>query len=1186
MIQPGTRRLLPDAPPYYLTLPLPEGRYICDACNGASSFVIRGSLTNHLRRTHNMNLTYQCPQCQFSHIDLKTVKQHITNNPTCRTLVNRLERNRGYRSSQPGRSRPTVRPMARPTLQNDELRNLIPELAHIVDQLEEPEVPISRELVGHPRRSSTQLYAPITTSSATATVTTTATTSATNDAINISQLSLVDTATIEPEETEPELNTTVLTTNNPDLSLIDVTEEENAPPSVNRDDGPEPTWESLFNDIRSAEELEWLIEQVTESVQAAHAPHLLNPPRNVQRRPGRTQPIRTEVDLWREKSRIQRLYKKKKLAAYQEITGIQHIYCEVPKDRITSYFQQIYEENTASDVTNLQIRTEGRLDQEPTNLLFPISPTEILKQLKRKDTAAGPDGLKYSHWKKFDPTGYQLSVIFSKILEFKHIPTNWITSTTILIHKKDDVTNLDNWRPIALSNTILKLFNGCMENRLRMHANHNNALSKNQKGFTSYQGCLEHNFILQTAITTSKRNRSNLAIAWIDLKNAFGSIPHDIIEHALTSSYVDAETVDLLLKPIRNSKTRIRTNEGLTEPIRIKSGVLQGDPISPLIFNLSAEFLIQAVEEKMTGFTMHDETFKCLAYADDLVLMGENQHDLQRGLEELSIKAHHMGLKLNIPKCATLNMIKGMPSSTAFNIQASNLPILMKDDLYKHLGTPTGFFQQLLKTNPMDTLKNNVRKIHESNLAQWQKLDAVRTFIIPCLDFILTNGFVSRTSLKQLDQEIRKYAKRWLHLPKHASNELIYIPLKYGGAGLTQLVRLQEIATIAYENQLLNSPDPVVNRLAREEIQTTTSKRVRRIANLEDQATYLNGWLEGDFNNTSNDAASTTTKVRIATRSLNYNLNNKIEWTVTNNAISLSHQGNTIQANHTKKVLKQLNGLTQLAKLTAKRNQGRVTNVAYLNNQSNHYLRDGNYISFADWRFIHRARLQLLNLNGNTKENNQDKRCRRCGYAIETQPHVLNHCHHHSRTIQIRHNAVLRRLINGGTYNTTSMVYINQTIPNSGSTARPDITIIDDQDRSCNIIDVCISYENRREAFLHARRIKEEKYSELKRIMEERGYRTNVEAFVIGSLGSQDPLNNNATKALRISRKYKILMEKLITADMIRWSRFIYNEHLTGRCYYTEEDAAAAQLPSTSTALRRRRRYRRRIPTDQQPRTQ
>ncbi|KAL1415260.1 hypothetical protein MTO96_029530 [Rhipicephalus appendiculatus] len=79
---------------------------------------------------------------------------------------------------------------------------------------------------------------------------------------------------------------------------------------------------------------------------------------------------------------------------------------------------------------------------------------------------------------------------------------------------------------------------------------------------------------------------------------------------------------------------------------------------------------------------------------------------------------------------------------------------------------------------------------------------------------------------------------------------------------------------------------------------------------------------------------------------------------------------------------------------------------------SAHFMRTGAFTHFADWRFIHRARLNLLPLNGAVMWGaaDRDQRCRTCGYPRETLPHVLCHCMARSVMYVARHNAVVARL--------------------------------------------------------------------------------------------------------------------------------------------------------------------------------
>ncbi|GIY44815.1 uncharacterized protein CDAR_403691 [Caerostris darwini] len=158
--------------------------------------------------------------------------------------------------------------------------------------------------------------------------------------------------------------------------------------------------------------------------------------------------------------------------------------------------------------------------------------------------------------------------------------------------------------------------------------------------------------------------------------------------------------------------------------------------------------------------------------------------------------------------------------------------------------------------------------------------------------------------------------------------------------------------------------------------------------------------------------------------------------------------------------------------LLRKKNQGKAIEVSSLAPASSHFLTDGAYTRFADWRFIHRARLNLVTLNGArpwVKDN--DQRCRRCGYRQETLSHVLNHCSRYSHAWQLRHNSIVDRLV-AALGRRGEILSCNQAV--ASSDLRPDIVFKKGSD--IFLIDVTCPFENRKSAFAQARATKIAKY--------------------------------------------------------------------------------------------------------------
>ena len=163
-----------------------------------------------------------------------------------------------------------------------------------------------------------------------------------------------------------------------------------------------------------------------------------------------------------------------------------------------------------------------------------------------------------------------------------------------------------------------------MANRLVTFSINNNLLSASQKSARPTEGCYEHTFLLQSLVLDAKRHQKNLYLAWLDLKNTFGSVPHDVIRVTLEHLGVPDSVVQLVSNVYTNASTVINTPSGLTPTISLLSGVKQGCPLSPILFNLCIEIILCSIIAKgnTIGHAKHfDSGISVLAYADDLVII-------------------------------------------------------------------------------------------------------------------------------------------------------------------------------------------------------------------------------------------------------------------------------------------------------------------------------------------------------------------------------------------------------------------------------------------------------------------------------------------------------------------------------------------------------------------------------------
>ena len=81
------------------------------------------------------------------------------------------------------------------------------------------------------------------------------------------------------------------------------------------------------------------------------------------------------------------------------------------------------------------------------------------------------------------------------------MPDSWKVSTIVLAYKnKGDKSDLANWRPICLQNTVYKIYAATIAKRIATWAIITNTINSAQKDFLPYEGCFEHNFVLQSCL--------------------------------------------------------------------------------------------------------------------------------------------------------------------------------------------------------------------------------------------------------------------------------------------------------------------------------------------------------------------------------------------------------------------------------------------------------------------------------------------------------------------------------------------------------------------------------------------------------------------------------------------------------------------------------------------------------------
>ena len=134
--------------------------------------------------------------------------------------------------------------------------------------------------------------------------------------------------------------------------------------------------------------------------------------------------------------------------------------------------------------------------------------------------------------------------------------------------------------------------------------------SEIQEGFTPrMSGVLEHTSMMSSVIDKARIKQRSVVITLLDLKNAFGEVHHNLIKAVLNHHRVPPIIQALISNLYDNFQTSIITDNVISPAIPVGRGVLQGDCLSPLLFNMCFNTFIQFIKQekyKQLGFSTHD----------------------------------------------------------------------------------------------------------------------------------------------------------------------------------------------------------------------------------------------------------------------------------------------------------------------------------------------------------------------------------------------------------------------------------------------------------------------------------------------------------------------------------------------------------------------------------------------------
>ena len=162
----------------------------------------------------------------------------------------------------------------------------------------------------------------------------------------------------------------------------------------------------------------------------------------------------------------------------------------------------------------------------------------------------------------------------------------------------------------------------------------NRQLPDVQAGFRNGRGIRDQIANIPWIIEKARELWKNNYICFIHFAITFDCVDHNKLWNILKELGITDHLTGLLRNQYVGQEARIRTLHGTTDWFQFGKGVHQGYILSPCLFNIYEEYIMQNVrlDEVQVGIKMAGRNINYLKYADETTLMAESEEELKSQL--------------------------------------------------------------------------------------------------------------------------------------------------------------------------------------------------------------------------------------------------------------------------------------------------------------------------------------------------------------------------------------------------------------------------------------------------------------------------------------------------------------------------------------------------------------------------
>jgi hypothetical protein len=362
--------------------------------------------------------------------------------------------------------------------------------------------------------------------------------------------------------------------------------------------------------------------------------------------------------------------------------------------------------------------------------------------------------------------------LFKLLLNGHEHPKQWAVCVNVLL-KKDTTIKKDepsNFRPIALLDSLYKLWTAIMTKRLREVYETNGLLSPHQYGSRKKRSTTVPIYGLIADLSRANNEQEPMAILFLDLVKAYNKVPRFGIRRSLQNRNIPEKFIKMVMNCYQDTRATVMYKGKQSKEYMEETCVRQGDPLAPLLFIIFMDPLLWWLNKRTHHSSLPESTdldVETDAFVDDLKFVMSSLEDtitVAGRLEKyLNYYGFEAGVKENASKTALMinnhmeDELKKRKKKFKVTIQERDIPVLSGTQSYKYLGLRIN-----AALNWDAEYEATIKKIDKKLLLlKMQALTGtqvkwvVNMMVIPVARYRFMHVMFTKTQVERMDQRIR-----------------------------------------------------------------------------------------------------------------------------------------------------------------------------------------------------------------------------------------------------------------------------------------------------------------------------------------------------------------------------------------------------------------------------------------------